>query len=74
MHVFITLLNNGPQRAFDTYAPSKKKQEPKDDNDDDAEKPEPVIIETMIDGHPFIVQELVFGVPAHSMWLVVLAL
>ena len=22
MHVFITLLNNGPQRAFDTYAPS----------------------------------------------------
>jgi len=22
IHVFITLCNNGPQRAFDTYAPS----------------------------------------------------
>lgn len=22
IHFFITLLNNGPQRAFDTYAPS----------------------------------------------------
>lgn len=44
---------------------SKKKQEPKEDNDD-AENPEPVIIETMIDGHPFIVQELVFGMPARQ--------